>query len=275
MRRLTRREFLTTTAALGSMLAMPMGVARGGPEWIDRRQVGPFVCVADFSLAGYEPMLAELPALEAELRRVLNVGPCRETVTLYLLSSRQAHQQLLKERFPEVPYRRALYVKQGGESSVFVYRHDELAVDIRHECTHALLHADLPMVPLWLDEGLAEYFEVAAADRARRNPNQRRLKWSIRLGTFTDMKKLEAKQRLDDLSGADYEQAWAWTHFMLHGPEEVHAELVAYLHDIRQRQVPGQLSDRITQVVGDPSVAITRHFQTWTSRTAARVEKIR
>src|SRR5690606_10855746 len=160
------------------------------------------------------------------------------------------------ERFPDVPYRRALFVQQNGEASVFVYRHDELAIDIRHECTHALLHADLPMVPLWLDEGLAEYFEVAAADRARRNPNQRRLKWNIRLGTFTDMKKLEAKQKIDDLSGADHEQAWAWTHFMLHGPEQVHAELVAYLGDIRQRQAAGQLSDRIARVVGEPSVAI-------------------
>src|SRR5690606_16724507 len=113
MRRMTRREFVTATAALGAMLAMPVPGAMAAPQWVDQRQVGPFVCVADFSLAGYEPMLAELPALEAELRRVLNVGPCRQTVTLYLLSSRKAHQQLLKERFPDVPYRRALFVQQN------------------------------------------------------------------------------------------------------------------------------------------------------------------
>ncbi|GIT30210.1 MAG: hypothetical protein Ct9H300mP1_22560 [Planctomycetaceae bacterium] len=32
--------------------------------------------------------------------------------------------------------------------------------DLRHEFTHGVLHSSLKRVPLWLDEGLAEYFEV-------------------------------------------------------------------------------------------------------------------
>ena len=47
----------------------------------------------------------------------------------------------------------------------------ELAVDLRHETTHAVLHGLLPMVPLWLDEGLAEYFEAPEANRLQRHPH--------------------------------------------------------------------------------------------------------
>ena len=37
---------------------------------------------------------------------------------------------------------------------------DRLEEDLRHEATHALLHVAVGDLPLWLDEGLAEYFEV-------------------------------------------------------------------------------------------------------------------
>ena len=36
--------------------------------------------------------------------------------------------------------------------------------DLRHELTHALLHGVLQDVPLWLDEGLAVYFELPPAN---------------------------------------------------------------------------------------------------------------
>ena len=35
-----------------------------------------------------------------------------------------------------------------------------MAEDLRHEVAHGYLHAVVPNLPLWLDEGLAEYFEV-------------------------------------------------------------------------------------------------------------------
>ena len=37
---------------------------------------------------------------------------------------------------------------------------DHLRTDLRHELTHALLHGVLKDVPLWLDEGLAGFFEL-------------------------------------------------------------------------------------------------------------------
>ena len=36
--------------------------------------------------------------------------------------------------------------------------------------THAILNASLRYVPIWLDEGLAKYFETPRGDRATQNP---------------------------------------------------------------------------------------------------------
>ena len=72
------------------------------------------------------------------------------------------HRTYIEAHYPDIPYRRALFIKEHGLAGLYAYRHADLAVDLRHECTHAMLHASLPYVPLWLDEGLAEYFEATA-----------------------------------------------------------------------------------------------------------------
>ena len=35
---------------------------------------------------------------------------------------------------------------------------------LRHELAHALLHAQLPRVPRWLNEGMAEYLSIGGVD---------------------------------------------------------------------------------------------------------------
>ena len=56
--------------------------------------------------------------------------------------------------------RRAFFLAQGSRQVVYTYFNPQLEVDLRHEATHALLHLAIAELPLWLDEGLAEYFEV-------------------------------------------------------------------------------------------------------------------
>src|SRR5690606_18155810 len=114
-----------------------------------------------------------------------------------------------------------------------------------------------------------EYFEVAPTDRPNNNPHLKNLKWNIHLGHFTQMRELEGKQKLEELRGADYQQAWAWTHFMLHGPQAAHVELVSYLDDIRRRQMPGTLSERLEKALPDTRRAMADHFKSWNARYAA------
>ena len=146
---------------------------------------------------------------------------------------------------------------------VFAYRSRQFSVDIRHECTHALLHTTLPMVPLWLDEGLAEYFEVAPGDRAFNNPHLPGVRWAARLGVVSRLESLEKKGDLSKMGGSEYRNAWAWVHFMLHGPKEAHDELVRFLADIQVHTPPGLLSERLKRRLPDLKRRFAAHFRSW------------
>lgn len=231
--------------------------------WVDTRQVGPFVCQATFSLEELDPFFAELESLDADLIRTLGIEPSRQPIYVYLFSNAQAHRQYVEQHYPNVPYRRALFVQEGGQAGVYAYRHDELEVDIRHECTHALLHASLPVVPLWLDEGLAKYFEVPQGQRAFDHPFFGALRWNMRLGMLRDISSLEQPKDLSEMGALEYRYAWAWVHFMLHGPESAHATLVHYLADIRRGAPIGPLSERFAETMPDATDRLVQHFKHW------------
>ena len=272
MQSLSRRQFLAlggaavaahwATPALPSQAA-PALLSPALPRWIDHQSYGPIQCHATFPLGNLTPLFQELSALELELQRTLAVPPAAKTIDVHLVENKRMHQELLSQLFPNVPYRRALYVQRGGRGSVYVYRHNELAVDLRHECTHALLHTNLSMVPLWLDEGLAEYFEMPAEQRAFGHPHFKKLRWNLRFGMIPHIKSLEATQDLAEMGGQEYRFAWAWAHFMLHGPLPIHRALVHYLSDIRRGNPPGKLSERLHAVMPDLDRQIVMHFKQW------------
>ena len=259
---LTRRAFLAAGGlAAAALLGRP---ARGGSQaWVDRRTYGPFQCVAAFLLAPLDAFFQELSGLEQELQRTLAVPPTSARVEVFLLADEDSHRRFLSELYPHVPYRRALYVQRSGRGAVYAYQHAELPVDLRHECTHALLHASLSMVPLWLDEGLAEYFEMPEAGRAFDHPHLSALRWNLRLGMLRSVESLEEHSELKDMGGVEYRFAWAWVHFMLHGPLPVHRALVEYLADIRRGESPGLLSERLRMATPDLDERMIQHFKHW------------
>ena len=264
MNTVSRRRFLATTAALSCGPALVGGrTSHAAPAWSDIRQAGPFVCRATFPLDEYEELLGELPALEKEVHRVLAVRPPRRPIDVFLLGDRLEHRRFMNENFPKVPYRRALFVKQRGQARVYAYRQPELAVDLRHECTHAILHSELDLVPLWLDEGIAEYFEVAPDERAFDHPHFSALKWNMRLGMVRTIGALEEKHDLTEMNGFDYRFSWAWTHFMFHGPQMAYGVLLDFLADVRRGSPPGLFSERMAGVLPDATDRMIGHFKNW------------
>jgi hypothetical protein len=150
-----------------------------------------------------------------------------------------------------------------GRGIVLAYRSRQFEIDVRHECTHALLHAALPDVPLWLDEGLAEYFELAASKRACDNPYLDNLRWSVRLGKIPRLESLERKRDLSEMRRTEYRDAWAWVHFMLVGSKEAHTELVDFLEDIRTGTPSGSFSERLERRLPEPHRHLAAHLLRW------------
>lgn len=265
MQHISRRTFGKRALAAGAVaLGCGSGVtasASAVPNWIDQRQVGPFICQSAFPLVGHESLLTELAPLERELIRIFSLRPCNTPIYLHLMANKRQHMAYIRERFPEVPYRQALFIKQNNRASVFAYKNPELDIDVRHECTHALLHADLPMVPLWLDEGLAEYFEPAKEMRARHNPHLRKVKWDMQRNKLKSIAELEKEEELEDMTATDYRFSWAWVHYMLHGPVEAHRELWMYMNEIRSRTMPRPLSQRLAEAIPDLPRRFQQHFE--------------
>jgi hypothetical protein len=260
---MTRRQLGASLAALGCWRFASQVSRASPPAWPVRFTAGPFDCASENPLPGVERLFDELAALQRELTRTLAVPPARAPIDVLIFAHEGSHRGYLQQHFPRLPYRRALYIQRGGQQLVFAYQHAELTVDLRHECTHALLHAHLPMVPLWLDEGLAEYFEVAAAERAFGHPHLARLKWDLRLGLGRSLEALEQQHALSHMGATEYRFAWAWVHFMLHGPQVAHQQLVEYLADIRRGNPPGQLSQRLELAIPQVEQRMRAHFKQW------------
>lgn len=234
-------------------------------KWTDTRQVGPFQIQSTFSLAKYEKLFNELPDLQRELTRTLGVPPTTTPVYVYLFTDEAQYRSYIERHFPQVPYRPALFVLEGGSPGVYTFEKSDLDIDLRHECTHALLHGALPVVPLWLDEGLAKYFEAPPARRAFDHPyfDDSKWKWSLRLGMVRSIESLENRDNLSDMDAADYRYSWAWVHFMMHGPEAGHQTLVRYLGCYQQSTPPEKMSVMLAAAVPHPTEKMIQHFKHW------------
>jgi hypothetical protein len=119
------------------------------------------------------------------------------------------------------------------------------------------------MVPLWLDEGVAEYFEEPPTQRPHNRTHLRRIRWEARWGRAPAIASLERLSSMEQMRASHYRDAWSWVHFMLNGPPEANQELRAYLSDIADHRPPGSLGDRLNRRIPDLQLAYLRHFRRW------------
>ena len=126
-------------------------------------RVSQFVFLSDIELKRDQPLFKELGVLREQVYRDLRLPPSNTEVFVCLFEDRDHFEKFMQNKYPYLPKRRAFFVAQprrlGGTEDlmVFTYWGDHIQQDLRHELTHALLHSTLKDVPIWLDEGLAEY----------------------------------------------------------------------------------------------------------------------
>lgn len=250
------------SAAAAASVCLP---ASTRAEWVDEREIDIFRIRSEFDLSDAEgqSLLAEFERLRSDVEQLLGFEADSDPIEVNLFASRRSYQRFLSVRVPDGVDRAALFVKGADMGRVYVHRHRGFETDVRHECTHAILHNALPYVPLWLDEGFAEYFEVPAPLRASDNPHFKSLAWALRLRWNPSLERLEEKRDLTAMDANDYRDSWAWVHFMLHGPPEPRQVLSNYLYDIRFGNPAGKLSQRLSQDVPSVRSQMLRHFKEW------------
>lgn len=237
-------------------LALPMvgchSLDTGGRPLVPTRyqtRTGPYRLWTHAPIAAEEPTLASLQSLEQQVESELGirVDPNQEPIDIYVLDDRKAFQQFLTFYYPELPPRRAFFLAQGERRVVFAYQGDNLETDLRHEATHALLHASGADLPLWLDEGLAEYFEVGRDARGYNGEHMARLPLDLSSGWHPDLARLEALQDVRRMTPRDYRESWAWIHYLLRGPSTGRAALIGTIADARRGQPGEPLSGRLRE----------------------------
>jgi hypothetical protein len=209
---------------------------------------------ADFSLAGQHRLVRELEGLRTDVSQELGLPVSDEPVHLYLFENTERYDAFAARRFPGFPARRAFFVETDTTLSVFAAWQERVAEDLRHETTHGYVHAVVPAVPLWLDEGIAEFFELPRADRGVHRTHVAHLAGRMLEGTWRpDMAKLEALRAAGDLSQDHYAEAWCWVHWLLCTTPERRSLLQDYLAAVRRDGQTAPLSVRLRQAPGVPA----------------------
>jgi hypothetical protein len=206
--------------------------------------------LSDFKLPQDHPLIKDLTKLRQDVAATLDLPLERNPVVVYLFSNETLYRQYLTATYPRLPPRRAYFVGTPTELAVYTFWGDNIQEDLRHEYTHGLLHSTIRNVPVWIDEGLAEYFEVADSHPRRINADYaNRLAAALGNGWRPDLKRLERIEEFSKMQQGDYQESWAWVHFMLHSTPEAREALVSYLRDLKSEAHPAALSARLEQAV--------------------------
>jgi len=243
---------------------------------------GVIVVQADFPLTEIEACMRDIEELQYDLTRYIGIPAPQEKIELCLFKNEKTYIAFLKKEFTNAPMDRpALFVKKDGPGILMVQRGPNLEVDLRHEMTHAILHASLRDIPIWLDEGLAKYYELPPGKRAFGNEYLKSVRASTRRNIVPSLARLESLRTISEMGQQEYRDAWAWTHFLIHRSSETHHLLADYLQSLGKqpphknggpfsKKSPGTattkfplLEPQLKEKIGSIRTDFIEHYRVW------------
>jgi hypothetical protein len=244
-------------------------------------RVAQFLFLADFKLHEDHAIFRELSELQEQVIKELQLPATNRVVQVYLFQEKERYKRFIHAKYPELPERRAFFVAQPrgmGVEDLLVYTYwgDQTLQDLRHELTHALLHSVLKDVPIWLDEGLAEYFELPPQRKGVNFAHVSKLRGGPDGTPHLSLSHLEQLTEVKDMHPAEYQESWAWVHLMLHSSPEARAVLLGYLQRLRTTDKPGPLQPSLLSVFPTPEETLAEHIamlEKGMARTGTRAER--
>ncbi len=239
-------------------------VVAGSPQKFTHR-LAPYVFLADFEIPRNSPVLRDLAGLRDQVYKELHLPPSSNIVQVYLFEDRERYESFMQAKYPDLPRRRAFFVAQphrlGNSEDLLVYTYwgDRIQQDLRHELTHALLHSVLKDVPLWLDEGLAEFFEVPTVYDGVNQQHLEQLR-RVTAAPRYNLERLEQLSEVQQMTPGEYRESWAWAHLLLRSTPQARKVLVDYLHELRTNPHPGPMRPRLAAAFLSLDGALDRHL---------------
>ena len=217
---------------------------------------------SDFALPDHHPLISELIGQRRTLadKTGLNFSTAKIPIDVYLFRDADSFDTFTAKSNVAFANRRAFFIKNDSMLNVYAMWGDRVAEDLRHEVTHGYLHSVAPSLPLWIDEGLAEYFEVGPDTDGLNQPHVQLLtskfeqdQWKPSLG------RMEGLYDPTTMTQIDYAEAWLWTHFLL--SNEGTAALVRSQMQRYQNKTGIAWTAKVHHLVHNPNQRLLEHLQ--------------
>jgi Protein of unknown function (DUF1570) len=233
-------------------------------------RVAPYVFFHDFELKHDHPVFRDLEDLRDHVYKELHLPSGTAVVKVYLFENEERYDRFMRAKYPDLPHRRAFFMvlptSLGGENlvvyAVWGERIQQVQQDLRHELTHALLNSVLKNIPIWLDEGLAEYFELPTERQGVNTGHLEMLRHPTDGPLKLDLARLEAigSTEVEKMNRPEYREAWAWVHLMLRSKPEAKTVLITYLQQLRTARDTGPILPKLAEVFPSPEEALATHL---------------
>ncbi len=217
---------------------------------------------SDFRLPRKHRLFDDLEKRRDDLGSDLLLPTSDEPIHIYLFADQDDFRKYAKRIAGEFQDRRAFFVKSDTELKVYGYWGDRIAEDLRHEVTHAYLHGVVSNIPLWLDEGLAEFYEVERSDNGLNRNHIFLLTNEYRKGKWQpNLERLEMFREPTDFSQLEYAEAWLWVHFLMHESTETRKIVQDALARLRMSGESQSISRMIETQFPDVQIQLAEHLK--------------
>jgi hypothetical protein len=224
-------------------------------------RVGQLHIHSDFKLPENHRIIRELVGERENISHTLGLPAVNEVIDVHLFADEERYAQFLRRHFPTVPARRAFFLETDSRLAVYAHWSDRMAEDLRHEVAHGYLHAVVPGIPLWLDEGLAEYFEMPPVENGMNPPHLALLSDMMEHdGWQPDLGRLERLRDATQMDQRDYAESWAWVYAMLHSEPEQREVLTGYLAELYSNGIAEPISRRLAALSEKPEQTLSKYL---------------
>ncbi|HMO13233.1 MAG TPA: DUF1570 domain-containing protein [Pirellulaceae bacterium] len=217
---------------------------------------------SDFKLPRRHRLIEELLLRRRDISDTLFLPMSDEPINVYIFEDEARFRRFMRANYPQLPYRRAFFVKNDTTLNIYVHWGEKIAEDLRHEVTHSYLHAVVTDLPLWMDEGLAEFFETPRISDGFNRQHIYLLLEAMKDDDWQpDLKRLEALDNPMKMSQMHYAESWLWVHFLLKSEIANQEILQNQLARIRMNGVTDPLSKTIEKKIPEAHKELLEHLQ--------------
>ncbi|MFN7731594.1 MAG: hypothetical protein ACK5OB_06805 [Pirellula sp.] len=234
---------------------------RSAPKaWPHTAEVGSFRFYSTLPIERFRSQIDHLVSLPEEISTQLGVELRIPTIYVVVLADQREFEAYLRDHYPGVKQSQAMFIRDRGAGLVLTWMQEHWLIDSRHEVVHAILHAQNVSIPLWLDEGLAEYFEHGGPG-PEHPVHLAPLRAQLKFGRVADLELQEKWRSEMPLTGEQYRDAWGSVAFLMHHSSALREEFLAYVSDLMADRATGFLSYRIRRAVPRWRDAYVKYYQ--------------